>query len=106
VTLVEALEDPALFGQLAPFRNLDSWTRWLAFLRALFALPLSEAEHAVYAHHTGRETPPAVLPSEAYVCAGRRSGKTYMAALIATYLATFLSPLTANRRNLNRTSAR
>ena len=50
---------------------------------------MSEADRAVYAHHTGRQTAPTSPPSEVYVCAGRRSGKTYMAALIATYLACF-----------------
>jgi hypothetical protein len=89
MTLVDALADPALFGQLSPFRDLSSWARWLAFLRALFALPMSEADRAAYAHHTGRRTLPASPPNEVYVCAGRRSGKTYLSAVIAAYLACF-----------------
>jgi len=89
VTLIDALADRQLFGRLAPFRDLASWARWLAFLRALFALPMSGADHAIYCHHTGRETPPAVPPTEVYVCAGRRSGKTCTSALVAVYLATF-----------------
>jgi len=42
VTLIDALADRQFFGRLAPFRDLASWTRWLAFLRALFALPMAE----------------------------------------------------------------
>ena len=34
MTIIEALHDSQLFGGLAPFRNLISWTRWLAFFEA------------------------------------------------------------------------
>ena len=65
MTITDALHDPQLFGRLPIFRDLATWARWLVFLKALFALPMSEAELRVYQHHTGREMPPAVSPSEA-----------------------------------------
>ena len=37
MTIIEAIQDPALFRPL--FRNLDSWRAWLVVLRAIFALP-------------------------------------------------------------------
>jgi len=89
VTLPDAIHDRELFGRLPTFRDLGSWSRWRVFLKALGALPMTEAERAIYATHTGRQAPPAIPPAEVFVCAGRRSGKTCMAALIATYLATF-----------------
>jgi hypothetical protein len=89
MTILDALSDPALFGQLAPFRDRASWTRWMVFLRALFALPMTEDERALYAHHTGRQQPPTTPPCEVYVNSGRRSGMTFVSALVAVYLACF-----------------
>jgi hypothetical protein len=88
VTILEALDDPQLLGHLADFRA-PSWTRWRAFLAALFALPMSEVDREIYAQHTGRGAVPTVPPSEVYVCAGRRSGKTFVASLIAVFVACF-----------------
>lgn len=88
LSILDALDDPRLFGHLVDFQA-PSWTRWRAFLAALFALPMAEAELATYTQHTGRQDAPAVPPSEVYVCAGRRSGKTFLAALVAVYLACF-----------------
>ena len=56
MTLLEAMQTPALFG--AHFATGD-WTAWQAFLAAAFGLPMSEAELALYRACTGRETPPA-----------------------------------------------
>jgi hypothetical protein len=68
---------------------MHTWARWLVFLKAIFALPMTELERAVYSQHSGREKPPSVPVCEAYVAAGRRSGKSFMAALTAVYLAAF-----------------
>lgn len=64
-----------------------SWARWWAFLGALFALPLEAAELEAFRHFTGRDDPPAAPPAEAWVIAGRRAGKSRVAALVAAYLA-------------------
>lgn len=85
------MKDRHLFGAIDQFRDLRSWARWQVFLKALFALPMQDDELAVYREHTGRERPPTTMPAEVFVAAGRRSGKTFVAALIAVYLACFRS---------------
>jgi hypothetical protein len=86
VSIVEAMDDPHLFG---PWFREDSWRAWRAFLAAVFALPMSEAELALYRECTGRQAPPAEPQSEAWLIVGRRGGKSRILALIAVYLATF-----------------
>jgi len=64
-----------------------SWATWWAFLKALFALPLASEELAAFRRFTGRETAPATPIPEGWVIAGRKAGKSAIAALVATYLA-------------------
>lgn len=70
---------------LAPIFNKPSWATWLVLLKAMFALPLTAAEHAVFCRLTGRTRPPARPVREAWLIVGRRGGKTMIAALIAVY---------------------
>jgi hypothetical protein len=86
VSILEALDDPDLFGPL--FRG-SSWDRWKSFLAALFALPLAGEALDHYRHHTERTTSPAKPFREAALVIGRRGGKSRILALIAVYLATF-----------------
>lgn len=86
MNIIEAIDDPELF---APHFKGESWGAWRVFLKALFALPMSDAEQAVYRHHTERGAPPAAASKEAALICGRRGGKSRVLALIATYLATF-----------------
>jgi Terminase large subunit, T4likevirus-type, N-terminal len=58
-------------------------------LCALFALPMSDEQLAIYQQCTGRSTPPTTPFLEAWLCCGRRSGKSFMLALIAVFLACF-----------------
>ena len=66
-----------------------SWGAWRAFLAALFGLQMSEPEATVFRTHTGRQTVPTVAFREAWLCCGRRAGKSLIAAFIAVYLAFF-----------------
>lgn len=86
MNIIEAMDDPALFG---PHFQGGSWGAWRAFLRALFALPMGDADLAAYRHHTGRSEPPAAPFKEAALVCGRRGGKSRVLGLIAAYLATF-----------------
>ncbi len=86
MTILQALDDPALFGRY--FRG-NTWQAWRAFLAALFALPMDEEALAIYRAHTGRTEAPAVAFKEAALVIGRRGGKSRVLALIATFLATF-----------------
>jgi hypothetical protein len=86
VNIVQALDHPALFG---PHFRGNTWHAWRVFLAALFALPMSEAGHVTYQHHTGRTEPPTLPFKEAALVVGRRGGKSRMLAQVATYLAAF-----------------
>jgi hypothetical protein len=85
-TLIEIMEDPTRFGRFFPG---DSWDPWKAFIRALFALPMDQAQVELYRHHTGRVTPPTAPFTEAAIVVGRRGGKSRVLATIALYLALF-----------------
>ena len=84
-TIIEAIDDAKLFGR--QFEG-ESWAAWRSFLSALFGLELTEEQIEVFQRHTGRETV-AGSYNEAWVIAGRRGGKSRIAALIAVFLACF-----------------
>ena len=86
MNILEALDHAALF---APHFKGDTWQAWRIFMAALFALPMSDDQRAVYTAHTGRTEPPAAPFKEAALVVGRRGGKSRILALVATYLATF-----------------
>ena len=73
MNILRALDDPKVF---APFFRGDSWGAWRVFLAALFALPLTAEQLAVYQRHTGRSAPPSLPSHEAWLICGRRSGKS------------------------------
>jgi hypothetical protein len=90
-TIIEAVHDKGLFA--AHFKDKwfgpkGTWAAWYAFLSTVFALPMNEAELAIFEQCTGLETPPTERAREAWLVCGRRSGKSRMLAMIATYLAT------------------
>jgi hypothetical protein len=89
VTILEAMQLPALFG--AFFRDAESWAPWRAFLAALFGLPMTASELEIYRRHTGRERRPDGPAREGWVVAGRRAGKSLIAALVAIFVACFRS---------------
>src|SRR5262249_11142279 len=84
--IIDCMDDPALFGR--HFRG-PTWAAWRAFLSALFALPMTQEQLAIYQRHTGRATPSTTPLTQAWLCCGRRSGKSFILALIAVFLAVF-----------------
>ena len=86
-TILDAIDDPQLFAPW--FRDEASWQAWFAFLRALFALPMTTEQLALYRDCTGRENPPTAPATEGWLICGRRSGKSFTLALVAVYLACF-----------------
>ncbi len=86
MNILQAMDDPALFG---PHFRGESWAKWRAFLAALFALPLEGADLDAYREHTGRTTAPARPFAEAALVIGRRGGKSRMMAAVAVYLGAF-----------------
>ena len=87
LSILDALEDPKLFGPF--FQPAAPWSAWRSFLGALFGLPLEGDALEAFRTHTERETAPKDSFREAWVVAGRRGGKSRVAALVAVYLATF-----------------
>jgi len=54
VTILEALDDPKLFG---PHFEGSTWAPWKALLRAILALPLSDTDTELLRAATGRQAP-------------------------------------------------
>jgi hypothetical protein len=80
--------DPKLLGK--HFEGA-SWDNWKALLKAAFAEPLNAREREVFAELAGGREPPKERVKELWVIAGRRSGKTSVAAGIACYLGAFVN---------------
>jgi hypothetical protein len=86
--IISAIEDKRLFGSL--FKNPETWRAWRIYLRALFNLPIEgRAERRLFKDCTGLAKPPASRVKESFVICGRRSGKSSISAIIASYLAAF-----------------
>ncbi len=86
MNILQACADPNLF---APWFKRGDWTAWFAYLAALFGLPMTDEQLAVYRQHTGRTQPPLEAFSEGWLIIGRRGGKSFIMALVAVFLATF-----------------
>jgi hypothetical protein len=67
----------------------NSWRAWFVVLKALFAIPMDDAELAIFRHHTGRINPPTEPSREAWLLIGRRGGKSFVLAVVAVFLACF-----------------
>jgi hypothetical protein len=83
-----AVADPELLGEA--LGRLDSWRTWLVVLKAAFGLPLNNEERRTFADVAGNRVPPGRRVRELWVEAGRRSGKSRMAALISCFFAVFV----------------
>jgi hypothetical protein len=86
VNILAALDDPKIFAR--HFRG-TSWNAWRAFLCALFGLPMSDDQLAIYRQCTERTDRSTQAASEGWLCCGRRAGKSFALALIAVFLACF-----------------
>jgi hypothetical protein len=84
--IIEAMTSPLWWG---PWFADGDWSRWHAHLKAVFALPMTDADLAIYRDCTGRGDPPSTRAPEAYADVGRRGGKTRTMATVAAWLAAF-----------------
>jgi hypothetical protein len=87
MNIIQAIADKNLFGQL--FRDPATWAAWRVFLRGLFGLPMDGGELEVFKQFTGRTAAPSKQAQEAFAIVGRRGGKSYIAAVVACYMALF-----------------
>jgi hypothetical protein len=86
MNILDALDDPKVFGG---FFRAGTWDAWCVFLAALFGLPMTDDQLATYRRFTGRSTPPTAPLHEAWLVCGRRGGKSFVLATIAVFLAAF-----------------
>src|SRR5215475_3675258 len=87
ITILDAIDDRNLFAPW--FRDRATWLSWRVFLCALFALPMTAEQLAIYRQCTGRSEAPTAAASEAWLICGRRAGKSFTLALVAVFLAAF-----------------
>jgi hypothetical protein len=83
-TIIDALDDPALF---APSFKGASWTNWRTILKAATALPMDAAETEFFRTVAGGRDPPTKPVRELWIAAGRRSGKDSIASALACHAA-------------------
>lgn len=88
MNILDAIHNKELFRPL--FKDLSTWHAWEVFLRALFGLGIEDAkDRKLFRDCTGMAKPPSSPAREAYVICGRRSGKSFMTAIIAAFMAAF-----------------
>lgn len=85
--IIQAINSERLFKRC--FKDLETWGSWIVLLKALFALKMSKKEVALYRDCTGREKGPVGEFGELWAIVGRRGGKSFIAAVIAVFLALF-----------------
>jgi hypothetical protein len=87
-TIDKILTDTRLLG--AQLGDISTWSTWLAILKSAFALPLSDEELAVFNSVAGNRPLPKKRVRELWCAAGRRGGKSRIAAMLAVYFALFV----------------
>jgi len=87
MNIIEAIEDPKLFGSL--IKDQSTWSNWKVNLKAIFGLSIEKKELSLYRKYTGRRRAPKARFKEIFTIVGRRGGKSFIASLIACFLALF-----------------
>jgi len=87
INILQAIEDKNLFRPW--FKDEATWTAWRSFLAALFGLDMGTKARQIYKECTKRPTLPTKQCSEAWLVIGRRGGKSFIASLVAVFLACF-----------------
>lgn len=86
ITIRDLMNDDQLFGQ---HFGGDTWNAWRALLSGFYGLELTEQEAHLFKRLTRREKLPTKEHDEIWIIAGRRGGKTNIAALLAVFEAVF-----------------
>jgi hypothetical protein len=87
IEIDRALTSHRMLG--AGLGDIATWRVWITILKAAFARPLDKAERETFRTVAGDRAPPDHRVRELWAIAGRRSGKSRMAAATAVYLALF-----------------
>jgi hypothetical protein len=88
MNIIDALHDDRFFKSV--FKNIKTWHAWEVYLQSLFGLPIDTVKDGPFFKEvTGIDYSPQGRFKESYVICGRRSGKSFISAIIACYLAAF-----------------
>lgn len=88
MNIIKALHSEDVFKSL--FKDIETWRAWEVYLQALFGLPIEDRkERKLFKDCTGLKRSPATRIKESFVICGRRSGKSFISAVVAVYLAAF-----------------
>lgn len=71
----------------------EKWAAHRALNKAVYALPMTDDELAIFCRHTNRRVPPAAPVSEAWLIVGRRGGKSRNASVNVFYRAISFDPV-------------
>jgi len=66
----------------------ETWSAWRVVIKAMFALPLNEAEAVLFSQLSGGRQAPTKQVREAWFVVGRRGGKSLIVALLGLFFAT------------------
>lgn len=96
MNILEAIHDPKLFGASPAFADLTTWRPWLAFVAAVYGLPLDAEGEALFRKATGRTTydPPPGGWREVVCIVGRQAGKTRIGGLLTAFESALAEPCT------------
>jgi hypothetical protein len=89
VNIEQALA-PELLG--AALGDTRTWKTWRTVLKACFGLELNRDEARAFASVAGSRAPPKTRLRELWAIAGRRSGKSKIAACVACFFGLFTTP--------------
>lgn len=88
VSIIDVCEDPMLFGPW--FKDKQTWASWFTLLKAIFNIPMTSQELAIYRECTGRNSPPKERVTDLTLIVGRRGGKSSIVSLLGVFLATMV----------------
>lgn len=88
MNIIDAIHSDNIFRPL--FKDPETWRAWEVYLKALFSLPIEEKkDRQLLKRCTNLRSSPERKIKESFVICGRRSGKSYISAIISAYLAAF-----------------
>jgi hypothetical protein len=88
MNIIKALHSEEVFKPL--FKDIETWKAWEVYLKALFALPIEDSkDQKLFKDCTGLKTETNIPVKESFVICGRRSGKSFISAVLAVFVSTF-----------------
>ena len=87
MNILSCMSDRHVFA--SSFRDPNTWAAWRAFLATLFGLQMDGAMRRVFKQCTDRTRHSRQGYREAWIIGGRGSGKSFILALVAVFLAAF-----------------